>query len=198
MYWGQSAGKQWGHWQPAGSLARDGWNPKASWASACHAHPWHRASSPAGNKRHAHTTGHTKDGDASSTHPLTEGSLGSIFTYPRFQAQHPTLWAGTHSLSCQKQAGVTLAARRKGLLGCSFLQQPMHTALGCSPSHEGLTQCTKGLYRSDMKLKQTHNQEKLKISEKTKAGKCVTVPLLFLSRPMFCMKPGVTHVRNLR
>lgn len=60
----------------------------------------------------------------------------------------------------------------KGCWGALSYSSPMHTALGSSPSHRGLTQCKKSLHRSDVKLEQTHNQERFKTREKMKAGKC--------------------------
>ena len=130
--------------------------------------------------------------------PHTELS-GEAFSYIQ-ESQPSTLPCelGPTASPAKSRQESCLQPGGKACRGALSYSSPMHTALGCSPSHKGLTQCTKGLYRSDTKLEQTHNQERFEISEKTKAGKCVTVPLLFLSRPMFCMKPSVTHLRNLR
>lgn len=131
-----------------------------------------------------------------------KGKLGFCLPHtPRVQGELPNTLPcklGTTASPAKSRQGSRLQPGGKGCWGALSYSSPMRTALGCRLSHEGLTQCTKGLYRSDRKLEQTHNQERFEISEKTKAGKCVTVPVLFLCRPMFCMKPRVTYLRNLR
>ena len=123
---------------------------------------------------------------------------GSFFICPRLAANtRPCELRPTDSPAKSRQAS-RLQPGGKGCWGAPSYSSPTHTALGCSPAREGVTQRTKGLYRSDTKLEQTHNQERFELSEKTKAGIRVTMPLLFLSRPMFWTKAGVAHLRLLR
>lgn len=187
-----------GHWQPAGSLDRDGWNPKASWASACHTH---RAQGEQPSWEQAPCTHHrTHQGwRCIFNTPSHTGLSGEAFSQIQDSQPNtlPCKLGPTDSPAKSRQESC-LQARGKGCWGALSYSSPMHTAIACRPSHERLTQCMKGLYRSDAKLEQTHNQERFEISKKLKAGKCVTVPLLFLPRPMLCMKPDVTHLRNLK
>lgn len=165
---------------PQGQLS-----PETSLAPAFHTHPECRASSPAVSHLQ-----HTQHGTCQ------QGSQGKSFWTPMTcSPAHPALRAGTRTqLRFGKQAGATLAASRKGLLGCSFLQQPRAHSAGCSSScprvfgtvREGLQQAwnpaaSKRCLRAVRKQRQGS------------AKQCV-----ILSRPTFCMKLDVTNIGNLR
>lgn len=133
-----------GHWQPAGSLDRDGWNPKASWASACHTHTQSTGWAAQLGTSPMHAPQDTPRMDMHLQHTRSHRALwGSIFTNPRL-VQHPTLQTGTHRLSCRKEAGVTLAGKSKGLLGCSLLQQPRAHSNGMQSFPQGFNTMHEG------------------------------------------------------